>query len=105
MKYYSKIYLFVPDEDTYYYIAEGDGCNLLEEDEEAGYVDYIYFTVYDSDGEIDGGLMLLEEYYQDKFKSADEVIKYVLDDRYIHGFHGSYNIMTEDEWEALGLED
>ena len=41
---------------------EGTGDNLLQEDIDAGYVDYVYYTTYsvtDTVEEEDGGMMLL----------------------------------------------
>jgi hypothetical protein len=62
-------------------INEGTGDNLLAEDRENGYVDYINFSFAEYDGddlvETDGGMYLLEEYYQDMFNSVEEVIKYL----------------------------
>lgn len=55
----------------YYHICEGTGDNLLQEDIDLGYVDYIYYEIYaDLNGvheneECDGGMVLLKEYYQD----------------------------------------
>ena len=64
--------IFYKVNDVVYRISEGDGGNLLKEDIENGYVDYIYYEIYnadDLDNEIDGGMILLKEYFQDKYKS------------------------------------
>ena len=55
----------------YYKIEEGTGDNLLKEDEQDGYVDYINYEFYKTlqdvydENAYDGGMYLLKEYYQD----------------------------------------
>lgn len=61
------------DDDIYIHITEGTGDNLLSEDIEEGYVDYIYYEVFRAGlwqgepvmDEIDGGMVLLKEMYID----------------------------------------
>ena len=71
---FDTIYIFVPEADQVVMIAEGSGDNLLDEDIEAGYVDYIYYEQYvlpdDPDAdmkEVDGGMVMLTELFQEKF--------------------------------------
>lgn len=69
-----------------YHVQEGTGDNLLEEDIRDGYVDYIYYGVYetddpnyipnDDDDELDGGMCLLEKLYKDY--SVVELITHTL---------------------------
>lgn len=50
------------------HITEGTGDNLLQEDIEEGYVDYIYYEVFDlayDFPEVDGGMVLTAEYVAD----------------------------------------
>ena len=67
----------------YYHICEGTGDNLLKEDIEAGYVDYIYYEIFFSlnslqeNDEDDGGQVLLKEYYQDL--TIEQIIDMVAD--------------------------
>ena len=62
----------------YYKIEEGTGDNLLKEDLEEGYIDYINYEFYDSLEDInennphDGGMFLLKKYYQDM--TVEEII-------------------------------
>lgn len=72
-------------------IYEGDGCNLLPEDEDEGYVDYINIDglAYDL-GEftecyepVEGGMAMLTELYQEKFESETEVIQYLIETEWI----------------------
>lgn len=72
-------------------IYEGDGCNLLPEDEDEGYVDYINIDglAYEL-GElaecyepVEGGMAMLTELYQKKFESATEVVQYLIDTDWI----------------------
>lgn len=65
-----------------YHIQEGTGDNLTQEDVDQGYVDYIYYDVYDSlqgiaeDEIVDGGLILLEKMYADM--SIQEILGRVI---------------------------
>ena len=82
---YSDIFIFVPEERQVIHIAEGSGDNLLTEDIENGYVDYIYYDQYDLGAEameIDGGLILLEEMLRDKYRCMADCIPDVLDMAY-----------------------
>ena len=64
-------------------INEGDGCNLLDEDEEEGYVDYIMVDYISYDGydfsEDDGAQVMLTEMYQEKFQTVEDVIQHLID--------------------------
>ena len=72
-------------------ISEGTGDNLLREDIEEGYVDYMMIDGYSYDGSdlvedydiIDGGQAMLTEYYQDMFKTPTEVINYLIEKDFI----------------------
>ena len=70
---------------TFLAFHEGTGDNLLYEDREEGYVDYIYYDIYTSfenyiadpyDNIDDGGMVLTREYVQDL--SNDEIIARIL---------------------------
>lgn len=68
-------------------INEGNGTNLLSEDEEAGFVDYIMLDFMEYDGmeltETDGAQIMLTELYQEKFENEAEVIQYLIDTNWI----------------------
>lgn len=62
------------------YITEGTGDNLLQEDIDEGYVDYIYYEVFDlacGIEEVDGGMVLTTEMVATMDKN--EIIHRVLD--------------------------
>lgn len=63
-------------------IAEGDGSNLTPEDEADGFVDYLYYDIFDAqdfqDVE-DGGMVLLEKPIQEEFNDIHKVVCRVLD--------------------------
>ena len=44
---YADLYIFIPVMKQIIRIAEGTGDNLLPEDIEEGYVDYIYYEQYE----------------------------------------------------------
>ena len=87
---YADLYIFVPAMEQIIHIAEGTGDNLLQEDIEEGYVDYIYYEQYElSQGfpEIDGGQVLLEKMFRDMFRCTEEAVEDVLSMTY-----GTYEI-------------
>lgn len=62
--------IYLQDKKQIIEYSRGTGDNLLPEDREEGYVDYINYTIYDLDDlddvkEIDGGLVLLTEPYNE----------------------------------------
>lgn len=82
---FDPIYIYVPDTHQIIKISEGSGDNLLDEDIEAGYVDYIYYEQYVMDPhmrETDGGMVMLSELFQEKFKCTEDAIPNVLDMAY-----------------------
>jgi hypothetical protein len=82
---FDSIYIYVPEACQIIKISEGSGDNLLDEDIEAGYVDYIYYEQYVMDPdmrETDGGMVMLTELFQEKFNCTDDAIPYVLDMAY-----------------------
>jgi hypothetical protein len=82
---FDSIYIYVPEAQQIIKISEGSGDNLLDEDIEAGYVDYIYYEQYVMDPEMretDGGMIMLTELFQEKFKCTADAIPHVLDMAY-----------------------
>ena len=71
----------------FYKINEGNGSNLLPEDEAEGYVDYIMLDQLEYDGydfyEPDGAQVMLTELYQEKFKTKEDVIQHLIDEDWI----------------------
>ena len=75
--------IFVPKFKQIITISEGNGMNLLAEDMDEGFVDYIYYDQYDYNlEEVDGGQIMLTEMIQDKYTSMKECIPAVLDMAY-----------------------
>lgn len=68
--------------------TEGTGDNLLPEDCEEGYVDYVNYQVYKIHNtqirEFDCGMMMLRNYYSELYKNdsdaAYDVVKYATDE-------------------------
>ena len=78
---YNDVFIFVPSAKQIVRIAEGDGTNLLAEDEAAGYADYIYYDQHELGpnlDEVDGGQIMLEELFRDMFKTTVDCIPQVL---------------------------
>lgn len=79
-------------------ISEGDGCNLLPEDEDEGYVDYINIDglayelgeLVESYEPVEGGMAMLKELYQEKFKYVGEVVRYLIDTKWIPNVEYTY---------------
>lgn len=71
------------NEFGYVKISEGTGDNLLREDIDEGYVDYINYEIYDTyydyleDNSDDGGMALLKNPYQD-FRNNEDVVSYMI---------------------------
>lgn len=49
---FDDVFICVPEEGQIIRIAEGTGDNLLKEDIDLGYNDYVYYDVYDLDQDI-----------------------------------------------------
>ena len=69
--------VYIPELDTILVAQEGTGDNLLDEDVEAGYVDYVYIETQQFDGDrfeedSDGGQMMMEEYFADVYEGNPE---------------------------------
>lgn len=82
---YDDIFIYVPDFRQIVRIAEGTGDNLLYEDRNAGYMDYIYYSQHELSPdlpEVDGGQVMLTELLRSKFKSMLECIPAVLEMAY-----------------------
>lgn len=83
---YNTIYIYVPLAKQIIRISEGTGDNLLDEDIDAGYVDYIYYEQYEFGAfdieEHDGGQVMLNEQFQHKFSCTEDAVPYVLDMAY-----------------------
>lgn len=82
---FENIFIFVPGANQIINISEGSGDNLLQEDMDEGYVDYIYYEQYGLEvdlREVDGGMVLLTEPFQEKFTCTEDAIPYVLDMAY-----------------------
>ena len=82
---YNDIFIYVPTMRQIIRIDEGSGDNLTNDDIAQGYVDYIYYEVYNVQQdlpEVDGGTVMLTEWFQEKFESTKEAIPAVLDMAY-----------------------
>lgn len=82
---FNDIYVYVPDFKQIVKITEGTGDNLLEEDIDAGYVDYTYYEQYALEPdfpEVDGGMILLTTMFRELYKSTKDAIPSVLDMAY-----------------------
>lgn len=82
---YGDIFIFIPERRQVIHISEGSGDNLLQEDIENGYVDYIYYAQHELSAgmpEADGGMVLLKEMLGDKYRCMEECIPDVLEMAY-----------------------
>lgn len=79
---FEDVYIYVPSFKQIIRISEGSGDNLTDADIDQGYVDYIYYDSHSREldlPEVDGGMIMLTELFQEKFKSTEEAIPSVLD--------------------------
>lgn len=82
---FNDIFIYVQTKRQIIRIDEGSGDNLTDDDIAKGYVDYIYYEVYNVQQdlpEVDGGMIMLTKPFQEKFKSTKEAIPAVLDMAY-----------------------
>ena len=82
---FNDIFIYVKTKKQIIRIDEGSGDNLTDDDIAQGYVDYIYYEVYNVQQnlpEVDGGMIMLTELFQNKFKSVKDSIPAVLDMAY-----------------------
>lgn len=89
--------------DLIFHICEGTGDNLLPEDTEAGYIDYIYYNTYetleDAYNEINegGGMVLLDVWYKDL--TLGEIIEKTFNMEDLEC--NDYEIIEVEIWEKL----
>lgn len=82
---YDDLYIFVPEMRQIIRIAEGTGDNLLNEDIEDGYVDYLCYEQYELDADmpyICGGQILLTDMFRDRYGCTADCIQEVLNTAY-----------------------
>lgn len=82
---YNDIFIFMPSVNEIIRIAEGSGDNLLREDIEEGYVDYIVYEQYELDIDIpeyDGGMVMLTKLFREKYTCTEDCVPDVLDMAY-----------------------
>lgn len=67
----SEVLVYIPEMKEFLYASEGTGDNLLDEDIEQGYMDYVNINTYAFDNpgfiEKDGGQMMLTELFINKY--------------------------------------
>ncbi len=106
---YSEVLAIGENDGLFYRFAEGTGDNLFEEDELAGYVDYITLDignlvdsegVINEDGHVDGAQIMLCKMYQDIFDSPEEVIQYCIDTGFVPDMN--YEIVRTERWNYYG---
>jgi hypothetical protein len=74
--------IYVPAKNEILKIAEGSGDNLLHEDEEEGYVDYLDYTEIECNNglsEGDGGMLLLNCSACERYEILEDAIPDILD--------------------------
>lgn len=82
---FGDLFIFIPSEKQILCISEGTGGNLMDEDEDAGYVDYIDYEQYSVEAEfpeVDGGNIMMKEYVRDKYNQLVDCIPDVLEFAY-----------------------
>jgi len=82
---YNDVFIFVPDAYQIIRISEGTGDNLIYEEIEEGYIDYLNYEQYDlEDGmpEFDGGMIMLKELVREKYQCLADTIPDVLEFAY-----------------------
>ena len=78
------IFIYVPQTHYIIRIAQGTGDNLLDEDIENGYEDYVIYDEYDLRNdfeEVDGGQLLLEKTPNSLEEVIPEVLAFIFDEQ------------------------
>lgn len=79
---YDGIWIFVPELQALIHAEEGTGDNLLAEDIENGYADYVEYQTYqleDSCEEDDGGEWMLTDLFRNLYSNTEACIPDLLD--------------------------
>lgn len=79
------IFIYVPASNQIVRIAEGSGDNLLSEDQEEGYVNYLYYEQYSLEQDMpeeDGGMILMKMLAVEKYETLVDAIPDILDIAY-----------------------
>ena len=82
---YDSVFLFIPQSKEVICVSEGTGDNLLPEDTEKGYVDYIYYEYWDMEDTLEeagGGQVMLKTAFREAFACTADAIPAVLDMEY-----------------------
>lgn len=82
---YDTIYIYVPAFKQIVKISEGTGDNLTDDDLDNGFVDYIYYDIYELGPdlrELDGGIVMLNKPFQELFTCTADAIPHILDMAY-----------------------
>ena len=78
-----EIMVYVPKTNLFIKACEGTGDNLLSEDIEAGYVDYVYIEVYAWNGnefiEIDGAQKMLTKMFDETYEKDTDGNQLIMD--------------------------
>lgn len=91
-------FAYVPELNMILRVAEGTGGNLLPEEVDEGYVDYVYYEIYEPEygfPEVDGGMITKKELLVDTYGSMEEAIDEVIEFHY--GCDLDYIVMKEVE--------
>lgn len=82
---YDALFIYVSEMKQIVRISEGIGDNLLEDDLDQGYVDYVYYEQYELSqdmSEIDGGQIMLKNMLRDQYQCMTDCIPDVLEMAY-----------------------
>lgn len=82
---FDDLFLYVPEKKQLIMISEGTGENLLKEDLKEGYVDYLYYEQYALESglpEEDGGMYLLKQLVQEKYRCRADCIPEIMEEAY-----------------------
>lgn len=73
---------YIPELNRILRVAEGTGGNLLPEEVDEGYVDYIYYDIYEPAygfPEVDGGMITKKELLVNIYEGMEDAIPEVIE--------------------------
>lgn len=106
---FNDLLVFIPKKNVLMSISEGTGDNLLDEDYEEGYQDYVNYNVVsvnhaiegDSLNPGEGGMFMYKDIIQEKFTDLTQVIPDLLED-YFEDRNLEYQVLGRYQWNGNG---
>lgn len=104
---FDDVFIYVPKTKEIICIFEGTGDNLLKEDIDRGFVDYLNYEQYELSEDMenfDGGMILSKELLRDKYQCLADCIPSVMDFIYDTDSFEVYILNDSSRWQVKNKE-